>query len=408
MEAGGLVAAVPPVRSSDYDAVCRAPFCYFLSRRLGLVKALRWTKALSRGSWFHEAFKHYRRNPEERRDLLESSLESRQSELAGVCNQMGMSPDARREVLLRERQDLEVSLAWFEAGFDRRISDDYGSPHEFLSRPYWRVLAQECRLVWTQMFTGFSKAQCVAQPDLLLYHEKQNSVWIVDFKTTAMSPLLRATSCPYEFQSRHYMHITRNLLRRGMIQQVFDLPTDARLGGIIHLIVRKPTIEFGMKDRHFEIDTTPFKSGPRKGQPRNEKKYFGDPVWENYLARVKDWYRCEGDYLHNKAEFEADPPINMSIVSGNLIDEECDREQYEAQLGVIQKWRTARPDPYSFPMPSGLVSFGKLDDYAPFVMNPPSTWPEIVRQEGWMQVSRDDLDEEILEDVIPEPESEFE
>lgn len=409
MEAAGLVASYPPVRSSDYGLCCQAPFVYFLCRRLGLVKALRWSKALSRGSWFHESFKHYRLRPDLRREKVEVSLELRQEELSSVCTQLGMSPDARRDVLLRERQDVETSLAWFDVAMNTPINKDWGSPLEFLNRSYWRVIAREARLVQRKMLFGKSFL-CVAQPDLLLYHQSQNTVWIVDAKTTSSSPLLRATTCPYEFQTRHYMSITRHLMETGRLQRVAGLPEDARLGGMIHLIVRKPGIEFGMKDRHYELDTSPFKSGPRKGEPRNERRYFGEPVWENYLARVSDWYRCEGEYTHQRAEFEADPPVNMSVVSGSLIDEKCDAEQYMAQLQLISTWLHHKPDPYSFPMPSSFITFNRLDDYAPFIMNPPSAWPEIIRQEGWMQVQRDDLefDPTQTDDVIPEPGSEFE
>lgn len=407
MEAAGLVACTPPVRSSDFDLVCRAPFCYFLSRRLGLVKSLRWTKALSRGSWFHEAFKHSRLSPQQRREKVELSLEIRQEELSGVCSQLGVSAEGRREILSRERQDADVSLAWFEAAMDSPISDEYGTARDFFSRPYWREISRECRLVRTVPMQGKQSLQCVAQPDLLLYHSGQNSVWIVDAKTTSVSPALRATSCPYEFQSRHYMHIARYLIQRGLMQRVFDLPSDVRLGGIIHLIVRKPTIEFGMKDRNFTVDTTPFKSGPRKGLPKNEKVYSGEPVWENYLDRVRQWYRAEDEYTHLRPEWDMDPPVNMSIVSSNLIDEQHDLVQYMAQLDLIRQWAFHKPNPYEFPMPSGLVSFNRLDDYAPFIMNPPSAWPEVIRQEGWMQVRRDDLPHDILDDVVPEPGSEF-
>ena len=409
MEAAGLVACTPPVRSSDYDLVCRAPFCYFLSRRLGLVKALRWSKALSRGSWFHEAFKHARLSPQQRREKVELALEIRQEELSGVCSQLSVSAESRREIQARERQDVESTLAWLEAAYNNtRISDEYGTPRDFFSRSYWRELSRECRLVRTVSFKGKQALKCVAQPDLLLHHTGQNSVWIVDAKTTSLSPSIRAMSCPYEFQSRHYMHITRYLIERGLLQRAFDLPTDVRLGGIIHLIVRKPSIEFGMKDRHFTLDTTPLKSGPRKGLPKNEKVYVGEPVWENYLERVRHWYRADEEYSHLRPEWDMDPPVNMSIVASSLIDEKNDLTQYMAQLDLIRQWAFHKPEPYEFPMPSGLVSFNKLDDYAPFVMNPPSAWPEVIKQEGWMQVQRDDLPEEIVEDVVAEPGSEFE
>ena len=54
LESQGLVAKEPAIRSSDYETILSCPFQYYLSRRLGLVSALRWSAALSRGSWFHK------------------------------------------------------------------------------------------------------------------------------------------------------------------------------------------------------------------------------------------------------------------------------------------------------------------------------------------------------------------
>ena len=48
-----LVAKTPAIRSSDYESILSSPFQYYLSRRRGLVSALGWSAALSRGSWFH-------------------------------------------------------------------------------------------------------------------------------------------------------------------------------------------------------------------------------------------------------------------------------------------------------------------------------------------------------------------
>lgn len=410
LEKVGLFAVVPPVRSSDYELVCRSPFYYYLSRRLGLIKSLRHTTALSRGTWFHEGFRHLSLDPSHRRDRIEDTLASRSSELSDVCAELGVSPDKRREILLRERQDVESSLAWFEAARQTRISSEYGSFQQFLERDHFRVLGRECRLV-----TSVSKVannhtrvlKSVAQPDLLLYHKGQNSVWIVDAKTTGHSPLLRASTIPYEFQARHYLTVARRLIDRGMIQRQFDLPSDATLGGMIHVIVRKPTIEFGMKDRHYEIDDTPFKSGPRKGQPRNERKYFGEPVWENYLERVRHWYAATEEYEHLRPQWDADPPVNLSITSGRIVDDPDVRKAYEQQFRLVQTYAWRKPDPLMFPMPSNLVHYGKLDDYADFVMNPVESWPSIIEQEGWSQIPRDQIPEDVLEDVIPDPESEF-
>ena len=59
LEAHGMVAEVPTIRSSDYESCLGNPFGYYLTRRLGLSDALRWSEALSRGSWFHKRFEYW-------------------------------------------------------------------------------------------------------------------------------------------------------------------------------------------------------------------------------------------------------------------------------------------------------------------------------------------------------------
>lgn len=409
MEAAGLVPVRPALRSSDYSLCLHSPFSYFLSRRLGLAKALRWSKALSRGSWAHSAFQHYELSTQTRRAAVERILEQRQQELSACCSSLGMSPAQRQDVVLRERADADSALAWMEAAFDVPISADYGTLREFLARPYWRILARECRLVRTlPTLPEWFRAKAVVQPDLMLYHSGQNVVFVVDLKTTGTSPLLRAHSCPYEFQCRHYMRVTDHLMRRGLVQREFGLPHDARFGGMIHLIVRKPSIEFGMKDRDFMLDDSPLKSGPRKGQPRNEKVYHGEPVWENYLERVRSWYRADGEYAHLAPEWTMDPPVNVSVVSSSILGDRMEEENYRAQCNLVLGWCRAKGDPAIFPHPPSLVQFNKLDDHAPFIMNPPSAWPEVMRQEGWIQAHRDQIPEDVEDDVIPEPGSELE
>lgn len=407
VESQGLVACTPPVRSSDYGSCCQAPFYYYLSRRLGLTKALRYSTALNRGSWFHEQFRHSHLAPEDRMIRYSRTIDQRVAELQSVCKQLLVSPDGKREIVARELRDAETAIAWYTAASQVRISPEWGTFVEFLSRPYWHILGREMRLV-THLGRGLAgRLHLVAQPDMLLYHEEQNAVWIIDVKTTSESPKLRAMSCPVEFQTWHYANIVKSLLDRGMLQRTYNLPSDATLGGFIHLIVKKPGIEFGQKDRDWTLDTTPLKSGPRKGQPKNEKVFHGEPNLRNYTQRVMNWYLAQDDYMHMASQWEADPPVNCSIISMHQLTS-SEIAQYSAALNVVKRWACCRPDPDAFPRPSSLVSFGSLHDYAAFALNPPETWGDLIQSEGWLVMRRDDIPPETDYDIIPEPGSEFE
>ena len=406
VEAQGLVACTPPIRSSDYGVCSQAPFYYYLCRRLGLVKALRYLTALNRGSWFHEQFRHSHLASEDRMIRYYRTLDARTAELRSVCQQLLISPDGRREILDREIKDAETAIAWYEAASKVVISPEWGTFTDFLSRPYWTILGREMRLV-THMGRGIAgRLHLVAQPDMLLYHSEQNTVWIVDVKTTSESPKLRAMSCPIEFQTWHYASIVKSLLDRGMLQRTYDLPSDAMLGGFIHLIVRKPGIEFGLKDRHYKLDTSELKAGPRKGQPRNEKVYYGEPDLKNYTQRVTNWYLGQDDYTHLAPQWIADPPVNCSIISMHTLTRD-EIERYQSSLRVIKQYACIRPEPNLFPLPASLVAFSRLSDCAPFVLNPPNTWGDIIQSEGWTMTRRDDIPPETDYDIIREPGSEI-
>lgn len=399
LEAHGIVAIKPPVRSSDFRLVTDSPFHYLLCRRYGMVPEISWSEALNRGNWFHQRFAMLHLPEAEADALYAQLLRTRLEELLDVCDRSGIDGDKKRAIISTEEQDHATSLAWYKTCNTVKISPEIGTLREFLTAPHYRPICAECLL--TAEMADVTKdgwtVECVAQPDLLLYHEKQRSVWVVDYKTTSLSPVERAASCTIEPQTQHYLHILEACLRHPKFREAYHLPSDVRVGGMMHAIVQKPTIEFGMKDRDYLLDTTPLKSGPRKGEPRNEKVYQGEPRLENYIQRCADWYNGTGDYLHLAAERQAAPVVNISFTSGEALLDKTWRSQYLARLAMVNKWRMAKPDPGMFPWPVSVSGkTGRRDPYADFVLRPYTEWPEIMRQNGIAIVRRDT--------VLPEPE----
>ena len=391
LEAHGLVARQPAIRSSDYESVLHCPFQYYLSRRLGLVQALRWSQALSRGSWFHKAFEYYSLSPLDRSKEMEIQYEEREKELSDICKVRGIKGESKSNILEREYQDMLCALAWFEASMNLPIFSTNSTQGEtFLEKirkDHWKVLGTEIVAEYNHAEFG----RMLAQFDMLLYHKKQNSVWIVDLKTTAHNPIERLQTCPIEFQTQHYTHILKWLLEEGVLPKPFDIPRDARLGGMWHVAVQKPTIEFGMNDRDCEEHEHELKRGPRKGQIETRRKYHGEPKIENYIERCNRWYRGEGEYEDKKPERQTAPPINISKTDRSTLDTRWTTE-YTRRLRLLHSYAVADPAPINFPKSASyLMQFGKMSPFSPFYLTPASQWPGIVSTEGFMVEDRDDV-----------------
>ena len=391
LEAHGIVAVRPPIRSSDFRLITDSPFHYLLARRYGLVPRMSWSEALNRGTWFHQLFAMMHLPPEEMRAAYNILLARRIEELNAVCSDFGIDSEKKRAIISTEEQDNQTALAWYVSCTQVEIPG-VGTLHDVLQAPHYKPVCAECLMVAKFDVPSYrGQVTCVAQPDLLLHHTGQNSLWIVDYKTTAMSPVDRAASCPIEPQTQHYLHILEACLKDAKWKEERGLPPDVHVGGMMHVIVQKPTIEFGMKDRDFILDTSPFKSGPRKGEPRNEKIYQGEPRLENYIQRCTDWYRGEGEYAHLVADRQTAPVVNISYTSAEALRDDMWRKQYTARLQAVNFWRSRTPDPGVFPWPATVSGMaGRRDTYAPFILRPISEWPEVIRQEGFGIVRRDD------------------
>lgn len=377
LEAHGIFARRPPIRSSDYRLVRSCPRTYYLSRRLGLVKAFQYSKALTRGSWVHLAFACILDDPTDRAITLENAIAARCEELREVAKALGTSSDKIREMVAREEQDARTSIAWFNAAL--QVPDGSGRTLAQRFAEDWIIVEQEPEIL---------HGDRLIQPDVIV-RDRAGKFWIVDFKTTGMSTNARLQTCPLEFQTQHYFHTYRDKCAQDTaFQLAYCMPED--VAGVLHIAVRKPSIEFGMKDRPFELDTTPFKSGPRKGEPRNEKVYVGEPDPAIYEQRCLDWYLGRGEYLHHEPERLTDPCIAISTTSAALLT--CDdlQMEYNERLAFIRNYTSQPSQPSQFEIGDPVVQPGsQASPYLPFHLVEPGKWPEVIRSEGFLQRDRD-------------------
>lgn len=400
-----LEARTPPVRASSIDSCQEDPFGYYLRERLGITNPLFWSEALSRGSWAHKAQEHLWLSPSSRREKVAESLGSRMDEITTISSQVGIKEEYVAERLELERQDMECALGWFEAWSQTPISLEHGTLLDFLSRPYWVDLGPEILLVLNE-----SSTLAACRFDRLLYHKTNNELWILDLKTTDTYPDVRAQICPIESATFLYTHLlarTLAVLTPARVSALlgFDLPHDVRIGGMIHLICQKPSIEFCSEDRPYKEYDHVLKSGPRKGQIEIRKEFTSDtPVHALYVDRCSHWLAGTREYTDKAAERSAHPCVNLSFSSHTSIQSAWP-SKFQSRYDQIRHYSTCPDDPIFFPMnPSSLLAFGKLSPYAPFYLTPQSGWEEIMLRNNLIQRFRDpEISSSSATTLVPQP-----
>lgn len=388
LQSQGFTFCSPAIRSGHIGMAMSNPFAYYLRARLSLTRALSYSEALSRGSWFHTHFEMC--EEPDAAAHLEILFKRRLEELATSCADLGIVGDRRTAILDRERQDFQVTSGWFDVALDVPMGFERPSLRTLLFHGGVRFLTRECLLVCPA--PGHPSVPLVAQPDALLYQPDVKGVWVLDLKTTSDSPSSRLRTCRFELQTQHYCFIAQDLLKRGVIQEKFNLPPETRLLGMVHACVQKPTIELCGKDRAFSIDTTPLKSGPRKGEPRNEKVYYGEPLLANYVRRCREWFLGEGEYAELQEERKKDPAVNMSWTPLSVLgldnEDDCD---YYSMLAVAIRYRNEVPWPNRFPR--HVSPLNADEDLLPLYDTEPLQWPEVVKAEGLVMRKRDTVED---------------
>jgi|GEM_PF-2670817 len=107
--------------------------------------------------------------------------------------------------------------------------------------------------------------------------------WIKDFKTTTKDPDVKLAGYLWGPQLRMYRLLFLTYLRR-------TIDPEALPKGFIVNLIQAPTIRMGLMDRDWIMEEKVLTRGPRKGQTVSEKVYDGEPKFENYLKRCKEWY----------------------------------------------------------------------------------------------------------------------
>lgn len=427
LESEGLVSRIPSIRSSDYSSALSDPFGYYIRRRLGLIPALSYSEALSRGSYFHTLFALYDRD--DRWQIFKRQCEARLAEINRICKDLRITESHRADAVQNERIDQAMASSWYNA-FENLPCINSTSALDLLHDNHTK-LGAEVRLTWVD--DRFPKTRQVAQFDLLLLNRKTNKLWVVDAKTTASPPLIRLSTVKEEFQTMHYLHALEWFFDRGLLHKQYQLPPNVQLGGMMHVAILKPSIQFGQADRSFHWESDGKRTGIAgrimrspvnlqdqgdyvikwtRNQPspepccgtmdeclhvlhevtgkKPEKIYQGEPSLDQYMQRCMRWYKGEGEYLDRAPDFHNDPPINISYTHASVMLDKDWRIDYLSRVAMIYKLATLEANPCNFLKNIDAIRMGsKLANYSPFYLTEPKDWPALVQTQQFLVAHRD-------------------
>lgn len=276
----------PMIRSSGRGTLRECPRKFMFQERLGL-KTKGYVSALGLGDIWHRMAAPIYKGADVSvlpRFMAEAVAEYQEAASKLADKDLGVMPSGRplSDQLIEIEQDGKKALAMIQTFFEVY-------PIEKLFENY-EVIGTEVPIA--------IKVPSMAVPigiqiDVILKNRKSGEVWLVDHKTTSLSPMVRAAVLPFEFQPRLYKWVWKTAADDDARQnaQMFGTEVELpKLGGFMHNIIRKPTIRYCAKDKDFDA----------------------------YAARVREWYKEQSEKDAN------DPPILQSVVRhvGALMDEE--------------------------------------------------------------------------------------
>lgn len=428
-----LDAVTPHARSSDIHYLAN-PFLYYLRRRLGISRAFdsHASATLNRGTWFHRAFEDWLLPERERTVSMWRRIALREAELTALCAQYGMMAEATAVYTSTERRRALEAYTRLSCAFDSPHGP-YAPLRDHLDKFYEPVGSGELLVTVPPAMTPIGVPGCsrmtasrTIQIDRLMRSRKTGHLWIFDLKSTTLDPSVRATRCPLEFQTKHYVFTLMGAIK---LSAVPGLSSTDEVGGMCHVIVSNFDLKFGDTDRPFHWACQSTRKGVvvRAGEVRERppvmphlptvytvqtvdhtdasaaialdvptetgalqilqekvgvqpKKVFQDePSLDLYLNRIKSRYNGSGQYTHLANSLVKEPPTLLSHTFARELDTQA-RASYHAMLSQISDLATRDSDPALYPK----TDVGLEDEGSPFLplfLYPQSRWPEIMDTE---------------------------
>lgn len=429
LEEHGIVPVRQPIRGSQWNTACSDPFRFYLTTRLCLTRAFNESKALTAGSWTHFAAEHHNDN-----DAYSHQLNQVRASMREVGLSLRMSNDTIATQLERETFYAETAWVWWHIVSKIPLPNGVTIDSMYHKDSNFRIVAREVKIRVPPEHLG-TDSEIVIQPDAIAYNEKTDTLWIIDWKSTAWTTDERLSVCPLEFACQLYSHVFAKIMKdKTLPHYVPKLAkhVNAKFGGMIHIAYQKPTIKFGREDRPYRWVS----DGKRKGiwatievvgdkafrvkhmgaarkweftteyttlppaleamhkltGKKPEKEYDDEPTLAIYHNRCSDWYHGRNEYGHLEAERNTCPVVNMSTVTYDELCKPLWLNEFKNRIAVIDDLAMRHPDPALFPKHGNPTSYNTVpskDPYYPFYVLPVTDWPAVIVDKQLIQLPRD-------------------
>lgn len=232
------------VRSSALSTLHECKRKFFFRERFGLVPYTE-SASLTEGTAMHEALQMLLLGtpPSRLTAQFNDWMRQRREQVAKSVDSAGFMPDGTDATAYLRDMELACYKGLAMASF---VWANTTIPKLIKKRPLWSMpgggLAVEV-LLQHQLMPTASRGNAptlVARYDAILtdydYKNERLKLYILDHKSTSIDPLVRAQALALSPQAALYYLILTNWLKSNDI--------DADVAGIIHCIVRKPTIKY--------------------------------------------------------------------------------------------------------------------------------------------------------------------
>lgn len=328
-------------------------------------------------------------------------LKPKKKEKAGAANQghithrllqKGPDPDGVSEVWAETSLEIAKALAHVEKGED--LLGEWAMRATLLDQMYGKALAI-CTILWekhpqpdTHITLGREEpasflirlgepgdndslvTEIAGTLDHIILDTVTDKIYIRDYKSSSRDPLFTTTGYQWSLQCRLY-----RLLAGAYLQQLIGsdgefLYKGRHIDGFVLDVLQVPMISLCGKDRDYDESPHTFKSGKRKGETEMRREYFGQPKFENYLQRCKEWYTL----LDNKE------PIQSSCI---LFTENSMPPELRADLRIAAVYQNVDAVPENFPRDETTrfcKNYERQCIYYDLCSSDPLGWDEIIEQ----------------------------
>lgn len=332
-----------PVRSSYASDFISCPRYFMFRNRLGLKMRSQGPNAASVGSLYHLMVEGVMRGQSSEESLRAASqeLQAQITAMEEASGDDGLMPDGTPSERLRADFEQAFSVAQVMFMF---------ADQTFLQAPWiksqgWVTLSVEEPIEITLPKIGTIRCK----PDAVLHRPSDDSLAIVNHKTTGKGTAMLAASYRFCLQPR---------IERLLVATKYN----KNVKFYIHNIIKRPTLKFPSRN---------------------------SPTFDAYIENVRQWYADE------TAKNPQSPPLLQSLIatSGPLLDEEL-----AIQLRLAARSCTARLNPAAF-FRVGESCNGKFGNsscrYLRLCNEAVQFWPDAIKRDYIQEWREDEEDAEL-------------